>query len=188
MKTYAKLIDDRLVLCVPPNVSNPTSDYVEAYAEANGYKHYIDKTPPHQYCTRSYKETAKQITDVWTERPLEEVREQQLASVRMSCNMAHSEAMAIYTQAEITVAQQDDDQLTAMMANARGVSIEQQSGELAQALLMGKVLNASLAGYSLKLEDAIKAAETIEEIIAVSWSREEFAVVVETEMAKLQTQ
>ncbi len=186
MKTYAKLVDKRLVMCIPPNVSNPTADYVEEYAETNGYKHYISKTAPHQYCSLSYKETAKQITEVWTEMPIEAVRARQLSSVRMSCNAAYHEAMEIYTQAEIAVAQQGGADVIAVMASARGVSIEQQTADLTQALTMGKVLNACLAGYSLKLEDAIKTAETVVDIAAIAWSREEFAIVVETEMAKLQ--
>ncbi len=186
MKTYAKLVDGGLMRCAPPNVSNPTADYMEEYAEANGFKHFIEKTRPHQYCTLSYKETAKQITEVWTEMPLEDVRTRQLSSVRASCDTAYHEAMAIYTQAEIAVAQQGGADVIAVMASARDVSIEQQTADLTQALTMGKVLNACLAGYSLKLEDAIKMAETLVDIAAIAWSREEFAVVVETEMAKLQ--
>lgn len=65
--TYAKLNDKRLeVLTRIPNCANPTAEMLAAYAAAHGYKTYMQVAQPEGYHHHSYKETAKQIKDVWT--------------------------------------------------------------------------------------------------------------------------
>lgn len=67
MSTYAKLKNGQLdVLQRIPRVSNATPEMLTAYAEKNGYKKYVRAAQPEGYHHHSYKETAKQITDVWT--------------------------------------------------------------------------------------------------------------------------
>lgn len=67
MTTYAKLKNGQLdTLRYIPGVANPTDEMWKTYAEAQGYKKYVRAAQPEGYCHHSYKETAKQITDVWT--------------------------------------------------------------------------------------------------------------------------
>lgn len=69
MTKYAKLTDGQLVeLRNVPHISNPSDEMVREYAEANGYKVLVRVPMPTDggYYHHTFKETAKQIKDVWT--------------------------------------------------------------------------------------------------------------------------
>lgn len=67
MTQYAKLKNGQLnMLRYIPGIANPAADVWAAYAEAQGYKKYVRTACPEGQHHHSYKETAKQITDVWT--------------------------------------------------------------------------------------------------------------------------
>ncbi len=72
--TYAKIEGGKLrVLRGVPNVSNPKPETLTAYAAAHGYKPYYPSPAPEDggYYHHGYRETAKQIRDVYT--PLSDV-------------------------------------------------------------------------------------------------------------------
>ncbi len=188
MKTYAKYINDT-TLDVFKGISNmvyqdPT--LVKERATAEGYKLVVYHTQLHHLTELRYRETAKEIQAEWLDLPLETARVTQRAAIVASCNRAYEEAMGIYSTAEVLVAQDNSEQAVAVMAAARGISAEQQAEELSISLAMGKVINGCLAGYSLRLEDAIKAASTVAEIASIMWSRDEFTIIVESAIAQLQ--
>ncbi len=185
MTTYAKLNNDG-TLDLFKGISNivyQPDELVKERASEQGYKPVIEESAPHHLAYPQYRETEKQIRRGWVELDLEAARTQQRAAIVTSCNNAYAEAMAIYSTAEIAVAQDSSDQAIAVMAATRGVPVEKQAQELSLALMMGKVINGCLAGYSLRLEDAIKSASTVAEIASIAWSRADFTVVVEEAMA-----
>ncbi len=188
MKTYAKLINET-TLDVFKGLTNMVYQdpaLVKERATSDGYKLVVYHTRSHHLTEVRYRETPKEIQAEWHDLPIETAREQQRASIVTSCNRAYAEAMGIYSTAEVLVAQDSSEQAITAMAEARGISIEQQAEELSMSIAMGKVINGCLAGYSLRLEDAIKAASTVTEIAGISWSREDFTSIVEDAMAQLQ--
>lgn len=67
MTTYAKLIDDAIIILERvPRVINSTKQQWTAYAAAGGYKALRCTERPGQYYTAGYKESAKLITETWT--------------------------------------------------------------------------------------------------------------------------
>lgn len=64
---YVKLNGNKLeVLTRLPNCGNPTAEMLATYAAEHGYKTYVRVAKPDGYHHHSYRETAKQIKDVWT--------------------------------------------------------------------------------------------------------------------------
>ncbi len=183
MTQYAKYISETEVdfFKNPPNFSNLDADpdYKKSVAEARGYKKYNSESPPNAHYKATYRETAKNIYQEWAPIPLEEAKERQKALVKQSCNNAREEAFAIYSEAEQVAAQDNTQTTITVMAQVRGVTVEQQQADIDLALHMGKVINGALAGYFLKLEDAIKMVEDVDAVAAIEWSREEFTAIVE---------
>ncbi len=191
MTQYAKYISETEVehYSIPANISiaYSTQDELEVFtkqlAEAAGYKKYNPEAQPCDYYTATYRETAKNVYQEWVPIDLEEAKTSQKALVKNSCNNARAEAFAIYTEAEQVAAQDNSETTIAVMAQVRGVTIEQQQADIDAALQMGKIINGALAGYFLKLEDSIKAAPDVDSVAVIGWSREEFTVIVEALLA-----
>lgn len=188
--TYAKLIDEKLVLFRNPlqkdgmDIYNPSAEVLAG----EGYKPYTEEDVDSSrldVCDLGfeYQETDTEIRKVWIYTPnLEKAKSAKLSEINAACDEILNTAVNTYPQTEVLTFDQQateadkylstgneaDAPLLAALAAGRGIAL----GELVQRVKAKTTaftaLSGSIIGQRQALEDRLDACETVEEVQLIS--------------------